>query len=85
MRGKFMMESKNQREKDQHEYFTKKEILERLKWAIFAIISINFYITIGLIQALVYYNGITLLAFFLGLILGGVGYKVYKNYKRKHY
>jgi len=80
-----MMESKNQREKDQHEYFTKKEILERLKWAIFAIISINFYITIGLIQALVYYNGITLLAFFLGLILGGVGYKVYKNYKRKHY
>jgi len=78
-----MMESKNQREKEQNEYFIKKEILERLKWAIFAIISINFYITIGLIQALVYYNGITLLTFFLGLILGGVGYKVYKNYKRK--
>ncbi len=78
-----MMESKNQREKEQNEYFIKKEILERLKWAIFAIISINFYITIGLIQALVYYNGITLLAFFLGLILSGVGYKVYKNYKRK--
>ena len=76
-----MMESKNQREKEQNEYFIKKEILERLKWAIFAIISINFYITIGLIQALVYYNGITLLAFFLGLILSGVGYKVYRNYK----
>ena len=83
MRGKFMMESKNQREKEQNEYFIKKEILERLKWAIFAIISINFYITIGLIHLLVYYNGITLLTFFLGLILGGVGYKVYKNYKRK--
>ena len=83
MRGKFMMESKNQREKDQHEYFTKKEILERLKWAIFAIISINFFLTIGLIQALVHYNGISLLSFFLGLILGSVGYKVYKYYKRK--
>lgn len=78
-----MMESKNQREKEQNEYFIKKEILERLKWAIFAIISINFYITIGLIQALVHYNGITLLVFFLGLILSSVGYKVYKNYKRK--
>jgi len=76
-----MMESKNQREKEQNEYFIKKEILERLKWAIFAIISINFFLTIGLIQALVYYNGITLLAFFLGLILSGVGYKVYRNYK----
>ena len=83
MRGKFMMESKNQREKEQNEYFIKKEILERLKWAIFAIISINFFLTIGLIQALVYYNGISLLAFFLGLILSSVGYKVYKNYKRK--
>ena len=81
MRGEFMMESKNQREKEQNEYFIKKEILERLKWAIFAIISINFFLTIGLIQALVYYNGITLLAFFLGLILSGVGYKVYRNYK----
>jgi len=79
-----MMESKNQMEKEQNEYFIKKEILERLKWAIFIIISINFYITIGLIQALVYYNGITLLTFFLGLILSSVGYKVYKNYKRKH-
>ena len=83
MRGKFMMESKNQREKEQNEYFIKKEILERLKWAIFAIISINFFLTIGLIQALVYYNGISLLAFFLGLILSSVGYKVYKNYKIK--
>ena len=83
MRGKFMMESKNQREKEQNEYFIKKEILERLKWAIFAIISINFFLTIGLIQALVHYNGITLLVFFLGLILSSVGYKVYKNYKRK--
>ena len=78
-----MMESKNQREKEQNEYFIKKEILERLKWAIFAIISINFFLTIGLIQALVHYNGITLLVFFLGLILSSVGYKVYKNYKRK--
>ena len=51
-----MMESKNQREKEQNEYFIKKEILERLKWAIFAIISINFFLTIGLIQALVHYN-----------------------------
>jgi len=83
MRGKFMMESKNQREKEQNEYFIKKEILERLKWAIFAIISINFFLTIGLIQALVHYNGISLLVFFLGLILSSVGYKVYKNYKRK--
>jgi len=78
-----MMESKNQREKEQNESFTKKEILERLKWGLFAIISINFYITIGLILALVYYNGITLLTFFLGLILSSVVYKVYKNYKRK--
>ncbi len=77
------MESKNQSEKEQNEYFIKKEILERLKWAIFAIISINFFLTIGLIQALVHYNGILLLAFFLGLILSSVGYKVYKNYKRK--
>ena len=83
MRGKFKMESKNQSEKEQNEYFIKKEILERLKWAIFAIISINFFLTIGLIQALVHYNGILLLAFFLGLILSSVGYKVYKNYKRK--
>ncbi|MBD3228062.1 MAG: hypothetical protein GF329_07720 [Candidatus Lokiarchaeota archaeon] len=79
-----MKENIEQSKQDKDKYFTKKEILERLRWGIFAILAINFLITIGLIQAMVYYNGIPLLGVFLMLILSIPLYHAYKNFKKYH-
>lgn len=68
---------------EQREYFTKKEILERIKWLTLVIFCLNAIITIGLIQLFVYYNGFLLLGVVLGTIIGFIGMTVYKRYKRK--
>ena len=67
---------------EQREYFTKKEILERIKWLILVIFCLNAVITIGLIQLFVYYNGFLLLGVVLGIIIGFIGMSVYRKYKR---
>ncbi|MFX1496956.1 MAG: hypothetical protein ACFFBH_05495 [Promethearchaeota archaeon] len=67
---------------EQREYFTKKEILERIKWLTLVIFCLNVIITIGLIELFVYYNGFLLLGIVLGIIIGFIGMRIYRKYKR---
>lgn len=70
-------------EVEEKEYFTKKEILERIKWLTFVIFCLNGLITIGLIQLFVYYNGIFLLVSLAGIFIGFILTTIYNKYKKK--
>jgi uncharacterized membrane-anchored protein YitT (DUF2179 family) len=69
-------------ENKENEYFTKKEILERLKWLVIAICCLNVLITISLIVFFLYYNPNLLLSILSAIILGFFGTKLYKKYKK---
>ncbi|MFX1366527.1 MAG: hypothetical protein ACFFCE_15465 [Promethearchaeota archaeon] len=66
----------------EEEYFTKKEILEKLKWLIFSFFCLDILITVDLILFFVNYNPIPLLSTLSGLTIGIVGYNIYKKYKK---
>ncbi len=65
------------------DYWNKEEIGERLKWLTVGICAINFMITIGMIFFLVYYNPFPLLSGIVGILIGFLGVRFYKKYKKK--
>ena len=68
---------------EEKNYWNKEEIVERLKWLTVGICAINTMITIGMINLLVYYNPFTLLSEIVGILIGFLGVRFYKKYKKK--
>ncbi len=68
---------------EEKNYWNKEEIGERLKWLTVGICAINIMITIGMINLLVYYNPFHLLSTIVGILIGFLGVRFYKKYKKK--
>ncbi len=68
---------------EEKDYWNKEEIVERLKWFTVGICAINIMITIGMINLLVYYNPFHLLSTIVGILIGFLGVRFYKKYKKK--
>jgi len=68
---------------EEKNYWNKEEIGERLKWLTVGICAINIMITIGMINLLVYYNPFHLLSTIVGILIGFLGARFYKKYKKK--
>ncbi len=65
------------------DYFTKKEMAERLKWLSVGICALNLIIMLGLIALFVFYNPIPLLTSLVGIFIGFLSVKFYRKYKKK--
>jgi len=65
------------------DYWNKEEIGERLKWLTVGICAMTIMMIIGIINLLVYYNPFTLLSEIVGIIIGFLGVRFYKKYKKK--
>ena len=68
---------------EEKDYWNKEEIGERLKWLTVSIFAINIMMTIGMILFLVYYNPFFLLSEIVGILIGILGFRFYKKYKKK--
>ncbi len=68
---------------EEKDYWNKEEMGERLKWLTVGICVINIMMTIGMINLLVYYNPFTLLSGIVGILIGFLGVRFYKKYKKK--
>ncbi len=68
---------------EEKDYWNKEEIGERLKWFGVSICVMTIMMTIGMINLLVYYNPFTLLSEIVGLLIGFLGVRFYKKYKKK--
>ena len=70
-------------ETEEKNYCNKKEIGERLKWLTVGICAITIMITIGMINLLVYYKPFPLISTIVGILIGILGFRFYKKYKKK--
>ena len=68
---------------EEKDYWNKEEIGERLKWLTVVICAMTIMMTIGMINLLVYYNPFTLLSEIVGILIGFLGFRFYKKYKKK--
>jgi len=68
---------------EEKDYWNKEEIGERLKWLTVGICTMTIMMTIGMINLLVYYNPFTLLSQIVGVLIGFLGVRFYKKYKKK--
>lgn len=75
--------SENIIEAAEKDYFTKKEMAERLKWLSVGICTLNLIIMLGLITLFVFYNPIPLLTSLVGIFIGFLSVKFYRKYKKK--
>jgi len=68
---------------EEKDYWNKEEIGERLKWLTVSICAMTIMMTIGMIFLLVYYNIFPLLSEIVGILIGILGFRFYKKYKKK--
>jgi len=68
---------------EEKDYWNKEEIGERLKWLTVGICAMTIMMTIGMINLLVYYNPYHLLSTIVGILIGFLGVRFYKKYKKK--
>ena len=68
---------------EEKDYWNKEEIGERLKWLTVSICGINIMMTIDLIFYFNYYNPFPLLSLIVGILIGLLGVRFYKKYKKK--
>lgn len=68
---------------EEKDYWNKEEIGERLKWLTVGICAMTIMMTIGMIFFLVYYNPYPLLSTIVGILIGFLGVRFYKKYKKK--
>jgi len=68
---------------EEKDYWNKEEIGERLKWLTVSIFAINIMMIIGMIFFLVYHNPFPLLSEIVGILIGILGFRFYKKYKKK--
>ena len=74
---------KNTTKSEEKDYFSKEEMTERLKWLTISICALNILITIGIIFLLVYHNPTLLLSSLIGILIGFLGVRFYKKYRKK--
>jgi len=65
------------------DYWNKEEIGERLKWLTVGICAMTIMMTIGMIMFFVYYNPFLLLSEIVGILIGFLGVRFYRKYKKK--
>ena len=68
---------------EEKDYWNKEEIGERLKWLTVGICAMTIMMTIGMIMFFVYYNPFLLLSEIVGILIGFLGVRFYKKYKKK--
>ena len=68
---------------EEKDYWNKEEIGERLKWLTVGICAMTIMMTIGMISLFVYHNIFPLLSEIVGLLIGILGVRFYKKYKKK--
>ncbi|MHA1191005.1 MAG: hypothetical protein ACTSP9_01760 [Promethearchaeota archaeon] len=68
---------------EEKDYWNKEEIGERLKWLTVSICGINIMMTIGMIFFFVYINPFPLLSVTVGILIGLLGVRFSKKYKKK--